>query len=170
MEDFDYPCQKEGFIRLPLLIINEGKICGISSTRRFDSKMFVQVSILFQISDQLFRVNRVPMNFSRSLFRNCIFVLFLVNWFKYKPFRPTLDEDLHLILLSFFIVWIQVLNSRICHFVFLGARARFQAFFVKKLCFSVLVLNSIKAKDSKFISGEQFHLIVPASFPSRLRV
>ena len=51
MEDFDYPCQKEGFIRLPLLIINEGKICGISSTRRFDSKMFVQVSILFQISD-----------------------------------------------------------------------------------------------------------------------
>ena len=34
------------------------------------------------------------MSFSRSHFRCCIFVLFLMNWFKYKPFRSTLDEDL----------------------------------------------------------------------------
>ena len=39
------------------------------------------------------------------------------------------------------------------------------SFFVKKLCFSVFVLNSIKEKDSRFISGVQFYLMVPVSFP-----
>ena len=72
------------------------------------------------------------MNFSRFHFRNYIFVLFLMNWFKYKHFRSTLDEDLHLILPSFFIVSIYVLNSRSSHFVLLGARARFQVFLFKK--------------------------------------
>ena len=38
-------------------------------------------------------------------------------------------------------------------------------FFVKKLCFSVFLLNSIERKDSRFISGELFHLMVPVSFP-----
>ena len=43
-------------------------------------------------------------------------------------------------------------------------------FFVKKVCFSVFVLNSIEDKDSRFISGEQFHLMVPVSFPFRLQI
>ena len=34
------------------------------------------------------------------------FVLLLMNSFKYKPLRFTLDEDLHLIPPSYFIVWI----------------------------------------------------------------
>ena len=41
--------------------------------------------------------------------------------------------------------------------------------FVKKLCFSVFVLNSIEDKDSRFISGVQFNLMVPVSFPLRLQ-
>ena len=43
-------------------------------------------------------------------------------------------------------------------------------FFVKKVCFSVFVLNSVEEKDSRFISGEQFDLMVPVSFPFILRV
>ena len=35
------------FFKLPLLIINESKVCGIRSNKRFDGKMFVQVSITF---------------------------------------------------------------------------------------------------------------------------
>ena len=104
------------------------------------------------------------MNFSRSHFRNYIFPLFMMNWFKHKNFRSTFDEDLYLVLLSSFIVSIQVLNSRRSHFMFLGARARFQASLGKKLCFSVLVLNRIKVKDSRFIIGEQFHLLLLVSF------
>ena len=44
--------------------------------------------------------------------------------------------------------------------MFLGVRARFQVFFVKKLCFSVLELNSTEVNGSRFISGKQFHLKV----------
>ena len=58
--------------------------------------------LLFQIWDYLFRVNVVLMNFSRSRFRNCFCELFLMNWFKYKPGRSSLNEELHLILLSSF--------------------------------------------------------------------
>ena len=43
-------------------------------------------------------------------------------------------------------------------------------FFVKKLCFTVFVLNSIEVKDSKFISGEQFHLMVSLSFLFRIKI
>ena len=43
-------------------------------------------------------------------------------------------------------------------------------FFVKKLCFSVLVLNSIEVKDSRLISGEQFHLMVAVSFLFRIQI
>ena len=96
------------------------------------------------------------MSFSRSHFRNCIFVLSLMNWFKYKPSRSTLNQDLHLILAPSFILSIQVLNSRSSHFLFLGARARFQVFFVKKVCFVVFVLNSVEDKDSRFIISLKF--------------
>ena len=61
------------------------------------------------------------MNFSRSRFEYCFFVLFLMNWFKYKPFRSALDEEFHLILLLSFIVFSQVLNSRSSDFMILGA-------------------------------------------------
>ena len=71
------------------------------------------------------------------------FVLFFINWFEYKHFRSTLDEDVHFILLLSFIVSIWVLNSRSRHLVFLGVRPTFQVFFVKKLCFSLFLLNSI---------------------------
>ena len=78
------------FFRLPLLIINESKICGIRSNKRFDGKMFVQVSITFSNL-------RLAFSFSLELFKVSLwillFVLFLMNWFKYKHFRSTLDEE-----------------------------------------------------------------------------
>ena len=77
-----------------------------------------------------------------------------MNWFKYKPCRSTLDEELHLIVLSSFIVSIYVLNTKSSDFVFLGACVIFQTFLFKKVCFSVLLLNSIEVKGSRFISGE----------------
>ena len=53
--------------------------------------------------------------------------------------------------------------------MFLGVRPTFQVFFVKKMFFSVFLLNSTD-KDSRFISGEQFHLMVPVSFPFRIQI
>ena len=53
--------------------------------------------------------------------------------------------------------------------MFIGARARFQAFLLKN-CFSAFVLDSIEDKDSSFISGKQFHLMVPVSFQFRLQI
>ena len=44
--------------------------------------------------------------------------------------------------------------------MFLGAVPDFKFFFVKKLCFSVLELNSTEVNGSRFISGKQFHLKV----------
>ena len=38
---------KRGFFKFPLLIINEGEICGVRSSKRFNWKMSVQVSITF---------------------------------------------------------------------------------------------------------------------------
>ena len=73
------------------------------------------------------------MNFSRSRFRNCFCELFLMNWFKYKPRRSTLDEELHLILLSSF------------NRIHLGSK-------FKKQPFRVFPLNSIEDKHSKLIS------------------
>ena len=109
------------------------------------------------------------MNFSRSHFRNCIFVLFLMNWSKWKHFRSSLHEVLHLIHLSSFIVSIQVLKSRSSNFVFSGDHARFQAFLLK-IYFSVLVLNSISVKYSRFISGEQLQLLDSVSFLFRIEI
>ena len=82
-----------------------------------------------------------------------------MSWSKYKHFRSTLHEDLHLMQFSWFIVSIKVLNSGRSHFLFLVPHARLQVFFIQKFCFSVLVLNSIKVKYSRFISGEQFQLL-----------
>ena len=96
------------------------------------------------------------MYFSRTHFRNCICVLFLMNWLKYKHFRSSLHKVLHLIHLSSFIVSIQVLNSGSSHLVFSGGRARFQVFLVKKICFSVLVLISIKVKDCSLLVVKSF--------------
>ena len=43
--------------------------------------------------------------------------------------------------------------------------------FVKKLSFSVFfLLNSIEDKDYRFISSEQFHSMVPVSFPFRIQI
>ena len=44
------------------------------------------------------------------------------------------------------------------------------SFFVKKLYFSVFLLNSIANKDSRLNGGIQFHLIVPVSFPFRTQI
>ena len=35
------------FARFPLLIVNEGEICGVRNTERFDSKMSIKVPITF---------------------------------------------------------------------------------------------------------------------------
>ena len=40
--------------RFSLLIINEGDICGVSSTKKFDKEMFVQVPITFFKSEIVF--------------------------------------------------------------------------------------------------------------------
>ena len=96
------------------------------------------------------------MYFSRTHFRNCIFVLFLMNWSKYKHFRSTLHEDFHLIALSLFIVSIQVLKSGRSQFVFSGGPCQISSILVKKICFSVLVLNSIKVKDCRLLVVKSF--------------
>ena len=54
--------------------------------------------------------------------------------------------------------------------MFLVAHARFQVFCVKKLCFSVLVLNSIRVKYSRFIRGEQVQLLDLVSFLFRIEI
>ena len=96
------------------------------------------------------------MYFSKTNFRNCIFVLFLMNWSKYKHFRSTLHEDFHLIPLSPFIVSIQVLKSGRSQFVFSGGPCQISSILVKKICFSVLVLNSIKVKDCSLLVVKSF--------------
>ena len=73
------------------------------------------------------------------------FLLFFMNWFECKHFRYTLDEHLHLILLLSFIMSIYILNSRSSNLMFLGARARFQAFLLKNyflVFFCLIVLNA----------------------------
>ena len=47
MRYFDYPPKNECFVRFSLFIINEGEISGVRSTKRFDRKMFINVSITF---------------------------------------------------------------------------------------------------------------------------
>ena len=143
--------RKTVFFFVFIVDIQWGKICGISSTKRCNCKMFVQVSITFSNMRLVIRVNRVLWNLSRSRFRSFFFlVLFFMNWFEYKQFRSTLDKDLHLILPLFFIVSIYVLNSWSSHLVFLGVHATFQVFLLKNYVF---LLNSIERKDSRFISG-----------------
>ena len=110
----------------------KGKYVLLRPPRDLIARCLFKYQLFFQIWGYLFRVNRVQMNFSRSRIRNYIFVLFLMNWFKCKPFRSTLDEEFHLILLSSFTVSIQRLNSRSSHFVFIGARARFPVFLLQK--------------------------------------
>ena len=44
------------------------------------------------------------------------------------------------------------------------------SFFVKKVCFSVFVLNSVEDKGPRFISGKKFHLMVTVSFPFRIQI
>ena len=109
------------------------------------------------------------MYFSKTNFRNCIFVLFLMNWSKYKHFRSSLHEVLHLIHLSSFIVSIQVLNSGRSPFVF-SIQCQIATLFVKKFCFSVMVLSSIKVKYSRFISGEQLQFLDSVSFLFRIEI
>ena len=123
--------------------------------------------LLFQIWDCLFRVNRVPMNFSKSRFRKCFLCCFW--WISlntsleiYFGWRVTFD------------------TSVILYRIHLGFKFKKQSFrlfrglcqilslFVKKVCFSVLVLNSIEVKDSRFINAEQCHLMVAISFLFRI--
>ena len=107
------------------------------------------------------------MNFSRSHPRNCIFVLFLMNWFKYMSFRSVLDTY-RLTFDTSVIIYHIHLGSKLKKQTFgvLGVRSTFQVF----LCFGVFVLNSIEVKDSRIISGEQFHLMVSVSFPFRIQI
>ena len=49
-------------------------------------------------------------------------------------------------------------------------RVLIQVFFVKKLSFRIFCLNSIEDKDPRFISSEQFHLMVPVSFLVRIQI
>ena len=53
--------------------------------------------------------------------------------------------------------------------MFLGGPYEISRFSVKKVCFSVFLLNSTEDRDSKFNSGEQFHLMVPVSFPLKFK-
>ena len=63
------------------------------------------------------------------------------------------------------IVFLQILNSRNSH---IRGPYDISSFFVKKLCFSVFLLNSIANKDSRLNSGVQFHLMVPSQMYERV--
>ena len=71
--------------RFSLLIINEGDICGVSSTKKFDKEMFVQVPITFFKSEIVFILSLyVPIEYFKvspqKLFFFCtIFVKSLLN-------------------------------------------------------------------------------------------
>ena len=56
----------------PLSIFNESEICGISDTKTFDHKMFVQVPSTFT-NLKLFCVYSVPWNIARFRFTKKIF-------------------------------------------------------------------------------------------------
>ena len=106
--------------------------------------------------------------FQGSALKTVFSVLFFSKCIKKKNFRSTWSEQFYLVLFYPFSYssrfWIQ-------ETVMLGARVRFQAFFFwKKLCFSVFLLKSIEDKGSRFISGEQFHLMVLVSFLFRIQI
>ena len=44
---FKYHLEKECFFGFSLLIINEGEVCGVRSTKTIGCKMFAQVPIIF---------------------------------------------------------------------------------------------------------------------------
>ena len=71
--------------RFSLLIINEGDICGVSSTKKFDKEMFVQVPITFFKSEIVFILSLyVPIEYfkvspQKLFFFFTIFVKSLLN-------------------------------------------------------------------------------------------
>ena len=137
--------------------------------RDFIARCLFRCKLLFQIWDDLFRVNGVLINFSRSRFRNCFLCCFwwiglntsLVDllWMKSYIDASTILYRIHL---GF------KLKKRPFR-VFRGS-CQILSFFVKKGWFSVLVLNSVEVKDSGFISGEQCHLMVAISFLFRIQI
>ena len=46
---FDYPIEKECFIRFSLLIINERKICGVVEPRDLIARYLLKCQLRFQI-------------------------------------------------------------------------------------------------------------------------
>ena len=96
---FEYPLEKQCFFWFSLLIITEGKICGIRSTKRCNCKIFVQVSITFLNLRLAISVNRVPWNFLKSRFRYCFFVFFVFfAKFLRTPFLQNTSRRLLLVL------------------------------------------------------------------------
>ena len=68
---------KECFFRYPLIIINKGEICGIRSTKRFDCKMLVQVSIAF--SNLRLAISCLSRSHLRNYFLLCYFCSYVLN-------------------------------------------------------------------------------------------
>ena len=54
--------------------------------------------------------------------------------------------------------------------MFLGAHWIFQVFPLKNNVLECFSLNSIENKYSRFISGEQVHLMFPVSFSFRIQI
>ena len=69
--------------------------------------------------------------FQGSALKTVLSVLFFLKCIKKKYIRSTWAEQFYLVLFSSFIEFLWILNSRSSHFVFLGARARFQDFLLK---------------------------------------
>ena len=137
---FEYLLQKECFGRLSLLIINEGEICGIRSTERFDRKMSVQ--IIFS-NLRLFRVYRVPCNISRTCFRNCFLCAIFLKLYQVVTSEVYLDW---IILFDNSLILCGIrLDLRFKKQLFRVFRAPYDisSFFVKLLGFSVFLLISI---------------------------
>ena len=92
---------------------------------------------------------------------NFFFVCYLCfKLVKQTYFMSSSIEQFHLIVFSSFVVSVQILNSRSNNFVFLGTRAKFQNFLLKKYVLAFLLLHSTVKKDSRFINSEQFHLML----------
>ena len=60
---FEHPLEKQCFFWFSLLIINDGEICGVRSTKRFDWKMSVQVPITFPNSRLAISCLQGPMEY-----------------------------------------------------------------------------------------------------------
>ena len=133
---------KESFFRFPLFQINEGEICGILSTKKFDCKIFLQVSITVLNLKLAISCKQGPMDFFKVLFQKLFpFVLFLFTCVKQKHFRSTWAENF--LFCTFLILCCIPLYFKFKMQPFRVFRGLYEisSFFFKKICFSVLFVK-----------------------------